>query len=279
MYTKAMVPSRKHGPPSVINAGLVRTGTLSMARAYDILDIRAHHGFNLPEIPDHGGWVQWALLEKAAESTWPEAPGARKQVPRFTRNDWDKLFGEYDAITDVGSFFADQLIQAYPDAKVVIVQRDFDQWWSSFKGGIVDGLFHPVGQVLFAPFLALTGLRGSKAMQKMILGTFHARNAAEIEAHARETYDAYYERIRTLVPSERRLEFQLGDGWGPLCDFLGKDVPDVPFPRVNDKAEQRARQIEEVKDIVWTAYRVAQPWILGAVGVLALAVWLRLIRA
>lgn len=246
-----------------------------MARAYDILDLRAYHAFNLPEIPDHGGWAHWILFEQAAESTWPDAPGVRRPVRRFTRDDWDKIFGEYDAITDAGSLFADQLIEAYPDAKVVIVQRDFDKWWSSFKGGIVDGLFHPVGQMLFEPIVVLTGLRGSHAMRKMILGAFHARNAAEIEAHARETYDAYYERIRALVPPERRLEYRLGDGWGPLCDFLGKEIPDVPFPNVNDKAEQWARQKEELKDLGLTAWRIVQPWVLGFVCVLALAIYLQ----
>jgi len=24
------------------------------------------------------------------------------------------------------------------------------------------------------------------------------------------------------------------DGWGPLCAFLGKPIPDVPYPNVND---------------------------------------------
>jgi hypothetical protein len=26
----------------------------------------------------------------------------------------------------------------------------------------------------------------------------------------------------------------LGSGWAPLCEFLAKEVPDTPFPRVND---------------------------------------------
>lgn len=28
----------------------------------------------------------------------------------------------------------------------------------------------------------------------------------------------------------------LGEGWGPLCKFLGVPVPDEPFPRANDAA-------------------------------------------
>lgn len=29
-------------------------------------------------------------------------------------------------------------------------------------------------------------------------------------------------------------EFSVKDGWRPLCDFLGKEVPATPFPRVNE---------------------------------------------
>lgn len=32
------------------------------------------------------------------------------------------------------------------------------------------------------------------------------------------------------------MEFELGSGWGPLCEFLGKDVPDTPFPWINETA-------------------------------------------
>ena len=31
------------------------------------------------------------------------------------------------------------------------------------------------------------------------------------------------------------------EGWGPLCDFLGVEVPDEPFPHLNDTREMRRR--------------------------------------
>jgi hypothetical protein len=38
------------------------------------------------------------------------------------------------------------------------------------------------------------------------------------------------------VPKERLLEFEPAMGWGPLCEFLGVDVPQGrAYPRVNDK--------------------------------------------
>ena len=36
-----------------------------------------------------------------------------------------------------------------------------------------------------------------------------------------------------MIPRERLLIFNFSDGWGPLCEFLGKPVPDEPFPHVD----------------------------------------------
>lgn len=41
--------------------------------------------------------------------------------------------------------------------------------------------------------------------------------------------------VRKVCPPERLLEFKLGSGWDPLCKFLGTEVPEVPYPNVNDK--------------------------------------------
>ncbi|KAI9155763.1 Acetylxylan esterase [Paramyrothecium foliicola] len=65
----------------------------------------------------------------------------------------------------------------------------------------------------------------------------------QIEAHGRETYDRFYDDIRAAVPPEQLLEFQMKDGWAPLCEFLGKEVPDIAFPFANDR-ETHAKWIE-----------------------------------
>jgi hypothetical protein len=35
-----------------------------------------------------------------------------------------------------------------------------------------------------------------------------------------------------------------GKGWGPLCEFLGLPIPEVPFPRSNDTAELQAKLVQ-----------------------------------
>jgi hypothetical protein len=44
----------------------------------------------------------------------------------------------------------------------------------------------------------------------------------------------HYDHVRSIVPKENLLEFQPQEGWEPLCAFLGKEVPEEPFPHIND---------------------------------------------
>ena len=48
-------------------------------------------------------------------------------------------------------------------------------------------------------------------------------------------YEDWYAHVKRTVPKEQLLEFNVKQGWEPLCKFLGKPVPNKPFPRFNDK--------------------------------------------
>lgn len=55
--------------------------------------------------------------------------------------------------------------------------------------------------------------------------------------NGKEVFHEHYATVRRLVPKERLLEYQVAEGWGPLCEFLGCEVPQQPFPRSNETAE------------------------------------------
>lgn len=54
-----------------------------------------------------------------------------------------------------------------------------------------------------------------------------------------EQYDAHNAQVIASVPPSQLLIFNVKEGWGPLCKFLGKDVPAEPFPNVNESADIR----------------------------------------
>ena len=65
--------------------------------------------------------------------------------------------------------------------------------------------------------------------------------------HCIKVYNAHIEEVRRVVPADQLLVFDVKEGWEPLCKFLGKPVPEVPFPNVNDSSEFR-RRIEKVTE-------------------------------
>lgn len=252
---KAMVPDRRHGPPTIIHASLMRSGTMSMARAYDKLGFRAYHGLDMTdrEFDEPGGWGDWIKMERLAEDIWPEVRSNAKdrgQPPRkVTKDDWNDLYGEFDVITDLGCYFTEQLIDAYPDAKVVLTKRNFDSWWHSFETQVLDSTWHPANYVIQLTVAPLANYRATPAMRKMLFGSSATANLAEFKAQIRQYYDDYYDMVREKVSADRLLEYNLGDGWEPLCRFLERPVPGEPFPRVNDSLDHEKRIMRIVRKL------------------------------
>jgi hypothetical protein len=56
-----------------------------------------------------------------------------------------------------------------------------------------------------------------------------------------EVFERHNEAVRLMVPPERLLVFDVREGWAPLCDFLGVEVPEQPFPRLNEARQMRRR--------------------------------------
>lgn len=57
----------------------------------------------------------------------------------------------------------------------------------------------------------------------------------DMQRKARDAYRNHYALVRRVTPKNKLLEYRMGDGWEPLCEFLGKEVPASSFPRVNDQ--------------------------------------------
>ena len=55
-----------------------------------------------------------------------------------------------------------------------------------------------------------------------------------------QLYAQHNQRVRDMVPKERLLEYKVKEGWEPLCAFLGVEVPDEPFPRLNESDSIKA---------------------------------------
>ncbi|KAJ7290791.1 hypothetical protein C8J57DRAFT_1213431 [Mycena rebaudengoi] len=57
---------------------------------------------------------------------------------------------------------------------------------------------------------------------------------ADAKEEFKKRFVVHCEKVQKIVPKERLLEYEVGEGWDRLCAFLGNDVPKTEFPRVND---------------------------------------------
>jgi hypothetical protein len=247
-----------------------KTGSASMTQALEILEYQGvHHGIQALNSP-----VEWQLFSKACDAFFPVLPTYTGEP--FTRADWDALFGPYEAVTDMGSFFAMQLIEAYPEAKVILVERDIDEWYDSMEEAIFSTTWGLRADLVINVLGPLYGLNGGKTIRKIMLGFYGVRNATDMRRVAKDRYREHYAEIRAVVPEDLLLEYRLDDGWKPLCEFLGKQLPEVPFPVKNQRGEhvKRVRQKQNMffKHVAGRFVKTAMPYTVG-VGVVSLLVW------
>lgn len=237
-----------------------------MAEAYRILGYeKVLHGIDTIDDVDY-----WAKIEQASEATFTTLPTYHGKP-----FDWDTLFGHYDVVTDVASFFSAELIAAYPDTKVVLTERDFEKWRPS-----VNNTLFVTFDTWFSVFLRriaepLVGINRMQSSWKMIRGFFQGDTMDDCRRNMKRRYDEHNALVRSLVPPDRLLVYRVGDGWEPLCKFLGKEVPDVPFPWNNEAAMLNEFIRVKTKETTDKVARVAIPVAIGvtAIGAAKLLGW------
>lgn len=214
-------------PMEVLSLGMSRTGTASMHAAFEQLGYPSYHGFQLfSSAPDCDMWAEAYELKYFQDRSGD-----------LNKEFFDKILGHVSAVTDTPAVsFATELIRAYPDAKVVLVEREIEGWCQSFAQIFCDAYDNRLAALIARLDTSYLGKHRNILVRGLAEGQFHAHNGKEFRANLKEVYEDHYAEIRETLKHqpERLLEYRLGQGWGPLCEFLGKPVPDVPFPRVNE---------------------------------------------
>lgn len=159
----------------------------------------------------------------------------------LTVEDFDALMGHSVAVTDaVASVFASDLIRVYPEAKVILNgRRDMDAWHRSAINHIASineswSLFL-VSRWTWYGFWTWN-MYQNMFWHKLFRTTTEQTMGQAVRQNGKWVYREHYDMIRGLVPPERLLEWTVEDGWEPLCKFLGKEVPNEPLPKMNDRA-------------------------------------------
>ncbi|KAK4495587.1 hypothetical protein PRZ48_012855 [Zasmidium cellare] len=140
---------------------------------------------------------------------------------------------KYDAVGDLPGFaFVDELVAYYPQARFILTDRNVDSWARAMRASC----FVEVGS--WAWFL-----RGCwdgqyvRPLRRLLLLWIRKFCRFDFGDGLREAYFDHVQHCLKVVPKEKLLILRFGEqsDWHDLCEFLGKDVPETPYPVVDDE--------------------------------------------
>lgn len=267
----ASPPQRQH-PMQVLCLGLPRTGTMTLQHALLTLGYKnVWHGdpATLASIPaDSSAYLNSLALKKFQ----------RGGGERISKAELERLFWSFDALTDIpGCYFWEEVLAAYPDAKVILVQRELESWYASCVDTLLATFFASWHGWLNRAFAErVLGVADEGMLKNLTFGFFRAESWGDVQRNARAVYAEHYAGVRKACEDQRRpmLEFRLDEGWPPLCEFLGKGVPEgVEFPRTNDgRSLNRAVKEHHWRQIRGALVRVFT-WTVVPGAAVAIGVW------
>jgi hypothetical protein len=130
-----------------------------------------------------------------------------------------------DALTDTpAALFYEEFLHRYQNLKFVLTVRDEQDWLDS----IVEN------------YRRLPVSSPNDPVWKWSKTTWHGRLLSfgtQIPNRylLLRAYRAWNKKVLREIPSDRLLVMNIpaGDGWEPLCRFLGQPIPEMPFPWLN----------------------------------------------
>ena len=200
----------------VICAGWGRTGTRSLKYALEYINKQpSYHMQNI-------------LLNKQDAKKWHDL------IFNDNKNyDWENIYKGYGACLDFPSCnYYKELMEFYPDAKVILNLRDDKSWVKSWN--VLNNKILKSFTFRFIAKLPNTSFKLQKDIHnEMILGTRGAFQNAKTDKEKMKRFNEWNQSIIDNVPKDRLLIYKASEGWEPICKFLNVDVPDIPFPYKN----------------------------------------------
>ncbi|KAG8624477.1 hypothetical protein KVT40_007544 [Elsinoe batatas] len=187
---------------------------------------------------------------------------------------FDTILRPYAALTDnPGTLFAEELIAAYPDAKIIVNKRsDIDAWHTSWKTALLPFCFdwHLWALSFF-----------DRELFWMVAGWTYLTTKPYCvhswDEQGRQVYQDHYSWIDVAIKRHGRagteLCWEVHDGWEPLCNFLGRSIPEQPFPNGNGPEDFTRLINEQMHTAKQRAWRNVVLCLTTSIAISAYLVW------
>ena len=196
-----------------------RSGTLSTKQALkELLKGKILHYLS-PDI-DQEEWFRYTKREADGDVDEDE----RKE-----------FFGQFSAAVGipVGGYWK-ELIEAFPDAKIILLKREPDKWFQSLCTNVISALQYYGSLSYYLTLLHRPA--GTHGNVRYLLKCYQRLLGRELNFNREQMLEAcekFYGEVEETLNNRglSYLSYDVKEGWEPLCEFLDITVPDEPFPR------------------------------------------------
>ena len=221
-------------PIKIVGAGFPRTGTNTLKKALEQLGYSKTYHFK-EMIANPTDLQHWLTLEETGSTNW------------------DELYDGFEASVDLPAYpWYKEHMERYPDAKVILTVRPFDNWYESLRSTIYQAgpktlpqKLVMLSKLLFSP--RLRGMIKCVKFAKRRIFEVELQGKFEDKAFAEKVFNDHIEKVKATVPPEKLLVYDVRDGWGPLCEFLGVPEPEDALPHLNKKENFRTMLSQMMK--------------------------------
>ena len=281
----------------MIGAGFGRTGTASLKTALEIL--LKSPCYHMSELTNQDSVPQRSYIKNTVrkKNSWPSTdsvPTLREEylltdltlqtyrhseawlhVARSRGDvsaiDLKALFKDCQSTVDFPScIYYQSLLTLYPSAKIILTSREFNAWHASAKKTIHKPQTDLKTWIIRALTLGRERLHFALMNEAVWYNPRLFAGRFLEPAFTQGVFEEWQIECIKSVPAEQLLVYDVKQGWEPLCEFLGVEVPDVDFPQWN-KAETFEEGMTKRTDRTFRGLLWNWSGVLCAVGILGIA--------
>jgi hypothetical protein len=177
-------------------------------------------------------------------------PSIEKGTAELGNPNLQIIANQFQATADLPmALYFEQVMEEYPECKFILTERENSEVWFRSWDVLTKSITTPTqtGGLFFSKVKQYSHyLRWLYAIvnQDNTYLTSDFPFPDQNKAAAIASYEEHNRRVRATIPSERLLEYNVKQGWEPLCKFLDiGDCPGTPFPKTNSARSVQVQSI------------------------------------
>lgn len=221
------VRSRESTTMQIVCVGLGRTGSTSLALALQVLGYTVLHDDEQTDVAEEWYHFEGAEWKENADAKWSEGG-------IISEDELMQIMGIYG----YNVTFKTQYLWAvdHPEIKSILTVRDDPDAY-------VDSWLNAVPYVDYMKQRPFRWMGVVQQMMPEIEGEYKGETTGwhpedyKNREKLRSGYTKHIADVQAAIPADRLLTYNVKEGWEPLCKYLGKPIPAVPFPHTHDKVK------------------------------------------